>query len=247
MTLVAVVVGVLIVAFVGFGQLGNKVTGTLVDPGIAYQTSIQDHNALGATTAPLTLDVYGDFQCPFCGTSALDVEPVLVSRYVMAGKLRIVHHDVEFIGQNTANRESRTADAGAYCADQQGKFWPYSLWVYRNQDGENRGGFLPERLTAIAKAAGVDTATFTPCLKAAATLAAVDAESATGLPKINGGTPTFYLNGTFVTSGLKAASDWGTILDGALATLSASPAASGASPASSGSSGSPAASGSTTP
>jgi len=85
MTLVAVVVGVLIVAFVGIGQLGNKVTGTLVDPGIAYPASIQDHDALGATTAPLTLDVYGDFQCPFCGKSVLDVEPVLVSKYVMAG------------------------------------------------------------------------------------------------------------------------------------------------------------------
>jgi protein-disulfide isomerase len=224
MTLAAVVVGVLIVVIVGVKQLGGTVTGTFRDPAINYPAAIQDHDALGPTTAPLTLDVYGDFQCPYCARSVLDVEPALVSRYVTPGNLRIVHHEVQFIGHT----ESRTAMAGAYCADQQGRYWPYSLWVYNNQAGENQGGFATDRLTAIAKQAGVDTATFTPCLTAAATLVAVDAESTAGLPKVNGGTPSFYLNGTFVSSGVKTASDWGTILDKALAAASASPAGSSA-------------------
>jgi protein-disulfide isomerase len=221
MTVAAVVVGVLIVVIVGIGQLGGAATGTFRDPAIAYPAAIRDHTALGPTTAPLTLDVYSDFQCPYCARSVLDVEPALVSRYVTPGNLRIVHHEVQFIGHT----ESRTAMAGAYCADQQGKYWPYALWVYDNQQGENLGGFAPERLTAIAKAAGVDIATFAPCLSSAATLAAVDAESAAGVPKVNGGTPSFYLNGTFVSSGVKAASDWGAIFDKALGAASASPAA----------------------
>jgi protein-disulfide isomerase len=224
MTLAAAVIGVLIVVYVAATQLGGTVSGTFNDPGIAYPAAIADHNALGSTTAPLTLDVYSDFQCPYCARSALDVEPALVTRYVTPGHLRIVHHEVQFIGHT----ESRTAMAGAYCADQQGRYWPYSLWVYNNQAGENQGGFAPDRLTAIARQAGIDTSSFTPCLTAAATLAAVDAESAAGLPRVNGGTPSFYLNGTFVSSGVKAASDWGPILDKALSAASASPAASAA-------------------
>ncbi len=224
MTLVAVVIGVLIIIVVGLQQVGGTVGGSFKDPAINYPAAIQDHDALGATTAPLTLDVYGDFQCPYCARSVLDVEPALVSRYVTPGDLRIVHHEVQFIGST----ESRTAMAGAYCAAQQGRYWPYSLWVYNNQAGENQGGFLPDRLTAIAKQAGVDTATFTPCLMATATLTAVDAASIAGLAKVNGGTPSFYLNGTFVSSGVKTASEWGAIFDTALAAASASPAASAA-------------------
>jgi protein-disulfide isomerase len=221
-TIAAVIVGVLIVAFVAVNQLGGKVTGTLKDPGISYPAAIQDGEALGSTDAPLTLDVYSDYQCPFCAQSVLSVEPLLVSKYVTPGNLRIVHHEVQWVGSG-ANNESQLAMAGAYCANQQGKYWPYTLWVYNNQDGENRGGFRLERLTAIAEAAGVDTSTWSPCASDPATIQAVNAASAEGLPKLESGTPSFYLNGSPQGSGVKSAAEWSTIIDAALANVHASP------------------------
>ena len=50
---------------------------------------------------------------------------------------------------------------GAYCANEQGKYWDYAHWIYNNQDGENQGGFSTERVTQIAVAAGVEEQAFT--------------------------------------------------------------------------------------
>jgi protein-disulfide isomerase len=226
-TVASVVVGVLIVALIAINQLGDKVTGTLQDPGISYPAAIQDGEALGSADAPMTLDVYSDYQCPYCAQSVLSVEPLLVNQYVEPGTLRIVHHEVQWVSSG-ANSESQTAMAGAYCAIQQGKYWPYTVWVYNNQDGENQGGFRPARLTTIAEAAGLDLSTWTPCLTDQATIQAVNATSQEDLPKLSNGTPTFYLDGQPEGSGVKSFAQWSPILDAELAGLTASPAASAA-------------------
>ena len=48
------------------------------------------------------MEVYEDYQCPVCGRYSLDVEPSLVNEYVAAGKLRIVHHDIDLLGRGDA-------------------------------------------------------------------------------------------------------------------------------------------------
>lgn len=251
MTIVGVLVGVLIVAFVAMNQLGSTASGTFKDPAIKYPAALEDHTALGKTTAPVTLEIYGDFQCPICANSALNVEPLVVSKYVVPGTLRLVHHDIAILGgPMTAGNESRIAASGAVCADQQGKYWDYAHWVFNNQAGENAGGFARDRLTAIARSAGLDTAAFTTCLDAAATLQAVDANAQAALGMGIDSTPTMYVNGVSVGAGLKTVDQLSVLIDAALAKASASPAASGssASPAASVSPAtSPAASASTTP
>ncbi len=103
----------------------------------------------------MTLEVYGDFQCPICARHSLTVEPLLVSQYAANGTLRIVHHDIAILS-STADGESERAARGGYCATQQGKYWDYAHWVFNNQSGENQGGFARDRLVAIAGAAGLD-------------------------------------------------------------------------------------------
>ena len=109
--------------------------------------------------------------------NALDVEPSLVNRYVLANQLRIVHHEIDILGRGGG--ESTLPAIGAYCANEQGKYWDYSHWVYANQQGENQGGFKRDRLVQIAVAAGLDEAKFTTCLDsqpAADAFAAVQAQ-----------------------------------------------------------------------
>ncbi len=195
MTIAGVIAGVLIVVVVGIGQLGGRVTGTLQDPATAYPAALLDGTAIGKADAPVTMEVYEDYQCPYCGQYSLDVEPVLVSQYVTPGTLRIVHNDIGILGRGGPDDESVLTARGAFCANEQGKYWDYAHWVYANQDGENAGGFRRERLTAIAEAAGIEPVAFSACLDGAAATAAVDQANAEATALGINSTPTMYVNG----------------------------------------------------
>ena len=66
------------------------------------------------------------------------------------------------------------------CANRQDLYWDYAHWVYANQDGENAGGFRPERLRSIAEAAGVDVTDWDACVSDAAVRQQVADSTATG-------------------------------------------------------------------
>jgi protein-disulfide isomerase len=194
------------------------------------EAAVIDGASLGEVGAPVQMEVYGDFQCPFCARHVLDVEPALIAKYVLAGQLRITHHDIDLLGGNTD--ESRITAIGGYCAVQQGSYWDYARAILGNQQGERVGGFGRDRVVAIATAAGLDPAAFNTCLDsapAAAEVAAITAK-ATGELQIST-VPTIYLNGTPVV-GLKSASEWSDLIDAELAKANASvPPAASVSPA----------------
>jgi protein-disulfide isomerase len=225
MTIAGIAIGVLIVVVVAVGQLGGKASGRLDDPGIAYPAAIAAGTALGAADAPVTVDVYEDYQCPVCAKYSLAVEPSLVNQYVIPGKVRIVHHDLGILGTGRADDESKLTAAGAYCAVEQGKYWEYAHWVYNNQDGENTGGFRRERLTQIAVAAGLDEGKFTSCLDSAQAKQQVETASTEALNLGINQTPTFSIGGQLIP-GLKSAAELGALIDAELAKQGGAPAAS---------------------
>jgi len=215
----AVLAGVLIVAFVATQQLGGRADAdTFGDPGLPYPAQLMDGSAIGRADAPVTLEVWEDFQCPVCARHSLEVEPVLVGTYVRDGLLRIVHRDLAFLGSGGADDESVLAASGAVCANRQGAYWAYSHRVYANQDGENAGGFRPERLRSIAEAAGVDVTDWDSCVSDAAVRQEVADSTARGLGQGVNSTPTMYLNGTRLDPpGLKSAQELGTLIEAAAA------------------------------
>ena len=225
LTIGALVLGAVLIAVVAFGQLGGGGSSRdFKNPGLEYPAAIRDGNALGSTSAPVVLEVWGDFQCPICARHSLDVEPALVNQFVLANQLRIVHYEIDILGGG--GDESRIPAIGAYCADQQDKYWDYAHWIYANQDGENRGGFKRDRVIAIAGAAGLDTAAFTTCLDSPAAADAFAQQDAKGQELGINSTPTMFLNGTKYV-GLKSSSDWAALIQAELA-KAASPAASAA-------------------
>jgi protein-disulfide isomerase len=236
MTIAAVVVGVLIVVIVGIGQLGGKISGTLKDPRMAYQSALLDGTAIGKADAPVTVDIYEDYQCPICAKYSMTVEPVLVSQYVTPGKVRIVHHDIGILGRRTADDESVLTARGGYCANVQGKYWDYAHWIYNNQDGENAGGFRRERVIAIATAALLDPTAFGTCLDDPATIAAVDKANADSAVLAIDSTPTTYIGGQKIV-GFKTAAELGALIDAELAKLNPSPSPSASASSSPGASG----------
>src|SRR5271167_3085680 len=106
---VAVVAVVIVVVLVATGgsssktppkagsSAANKVTGEVNNlvGGIS-----QSGNSLGDPTAPVTLQYFGDLECPICKEFTLGALPLVIQKWVRAGKLRVEYHSLE-----TATRE----------------------------------------------------------------------------------------------------------------------------------------------
>ena len=227
----AVIVG-LIVVILASGVLSPKATvGTLIKPLRPAPASLVDPTnprALGVATAPVTLDVWSDFQCPACDTFATTIEPDLIDTYVATGKVRIVYRDFAFIDNGAAGGESHQAAAAARCVGD--KFWAFHDYLFENQNpkGENLGTFSAAFLASVADAVGANRTAYDACMANGATdaVAAVDAETAQGQADGINQTPTLSLNGKLLQGGALPMSTLGPEIDALLASASPLPGAS---------------------
>jgi protein-disulfide isomerase len=116
-------------------------------------------NAAGDPNAPVKIDEYSDFQCPFCRNYVDNTEASFLDQFVATGKVYFVYHTFgEFIGP-----ESSSAAEAAYCAGDQGKFWDMHDIIFANQAGENAGAFTDRRLIAFAEKLNLDMTVFQSC------------------------------------------------------------------------------------
>lgn len=143
----------------------------------------------GNEDAPVTMVEYADFQCPFCGKFAREVEPELIERYVESGRLKIEWRDFPYLGQESAN-----AALAARAAHEQDKFWEYHDALYRDQVSLNSGAFSDENLVAFAEEAGLDVEQFESDLTSGKYERAVSQDLQEGQRLGISGTPTFFIN-----------------------------------------------------
>jgi protein-disulfide isomerase len=150
---------------------------------------------LGSAGAPVTIDLYEDFQCPACEQWGQNVFPSLVRNELAAGTVKIAYHGFAFIGP-----ESAAAGRAAWAAQQQGRFWDMWATLYANQGlHENGGAFDRQRLIEIADALGLDAARFNADLDSAAASAFV-ADGVTDATRAGvTSTPTLIIAGRMLT------------------------------------------------
>lgn len=196
-TLGAVVVGVAAIAFAVLSGGTSQGSNDLVPPANPVPNGIPaEDSVLGSADAPVTVEVWADFQCPACGHFARETEPQLIRTFVAPGSVKLVHHDFAFLGGGRSYDESVEAAAAARCAARQGRFWDMEGWLYANQHGENAGAFTRDRLAAIAERVGLDVAAWTSCMDSGTEQAAVRAETQAGAAQGISSTPTIIVNGT---------------------------------------------------
>ena len=150
----------------------------------------KDGFVLGRADAPVTIDLYEDFQCPACESWSRSVFPSLASNELAAGAVRIVFHDVAFLGA-----ESTDAGRAAYAAARQDRFWDMWATLYANQGRENSGAFSRARLIAMADRLGLDVARFETDMDSTAARAAIDASRADASRAAVTSTPTLIVGG----------------------------------------------------
>ena len=208
------------------GGAARPDTTNLLGPSAPTPVALADGRAIGKASAPVTMEVWSDFQCPVCGEFARIVEPQLIARYVTPGTLRIVHHDAAFQGAKSSASydESVEAGAGARCAADQGRYWPFQDWTFANQSGENKGAFAEGRLRSIATASGLDVTTWDACRATGEQQAAVRSDTAQALAAGVNATPTMILGGQTIV-GLRTVTELGQMIEAAASAASAAAAA----------------------
>jgi len=202
-TVVAIVAIIAVVAFVVLTAVnkngGSSASGTALPPGASAMGKglVADADVTLQPGAP-TLDVYEDFQCPYCG----DLEHGLgstIESLAAQGKIRLAYHIMTFLDDNLGNDASVRAAEGAFCAAAGGKFLEYHNQVYSNQPTQEGAGWTDAQLATFASNAGLTGSALTTwksCTAAdtyAAYIASIEKQSSTdGVT----GTPTVKLNGT---------------------------------------------------
>lgn len=159
---------------------------------VAPPSALNAGRVLGKADAPVTIDLYSDFQCPIC-RRAEELIRQIAPAYIDSGKAKVVYHNFAFIGP-----ESEAAAQAAECANDQGKFWEYSYYLFDHQTGENVGAFSQSNLKQFASDVKLDTTAFNACFDSGKYAQMVQKEKAEAQSRNIRATPSFYVNGQFI-------------------------------------------------
>jgi len=174
----------------------NKIDQNSICEGKTLQNQeITEILSLGEDQAPVLLEVYSDYQCPFCGRYYVEAIKPMIKDYVDAGKVKLLYKDIAFEGEGS----QRAAEA-VHCANDQGKFWEYhdKITTTRYQANNNQI-YDKTNLIKAAQELGLDECEFTLCLESGKYTKLVKNDTQGVWSKING-TPTSFLNSKMVAN-----------------------------------------------
>lgn len=162
---------------------------------------------IGPPSAPIKIEEFTDFQCPFCGR-AHQVMMEVLRRF--PNQIHLIHRDYPM--DNACNPQIRQAmhpqacNAAYYarCAAQQGRYWPYEALLFPNRDRLDE-----ETLPHIGKRLRLDEDKLKECAKRQDTREAVQRDIQEAISRNIEGTPTYFVNGEAVV-GLKPLAFWET-------------------------------------
>ena len=163
--------------------------GNLFSAPSAAAPSASSGRVWGLAAAPINIEIYSDFQCPYCARADGMLHEIAPA-YFDTGKARVTYHYFAFIGD-----ESRWAANAAECAARQGKFWEFSNLLFTHQAGENAGAFIPGNLKRLAQGLNLAQPAFASCVDGNQYAPVVQQDTLEGKARGVNSTPTFFVNG----------------------------------------------------
>jgi len=161
----------------------------------------------GNADAPITIVEFADFQCPFCSKAQPLVNNVL-AKYKDKVKLAYLDFPLSQIHQH-----AEAAAEASRCALEKGKFWQMHDAMFADQSKLDEAA-----LVKMAMGLGLDQKSFESCLKSSKYKEVVQKDLQVGSQAGVNGTPTFFINGEFL-SGVQSEADLAKIIDRQLSSL----------------------------
>ena len=156
------------------------------------QIKLDAQPSYGKAGAPVTIVVFGDFQCPVCKVEADVMRKNLVQNF--PDKVQVYFKDFPLESIHPWARAASDVGRCVYKAGSAMAFWKFHDWIYENQEG-----ITPETLNskvmAWAGTAGIDSIQLGRCVDGKVT----DKEVAQNIAEAHGlgvdATPTLFING----------------------------------------------------
>ncbi|MGI9087736.1 MAG: DsbA family protein [Chthoniobacterales bacterium] len=146
----------------------------------------------GNARAPVTLEEFGDFQCPPCG----NLSSVLAKlEHDYGARLRVIFRQYPLQMHAHAAEAARVAEA----AGMQDKFWEMHDLLYRNQTSWTKAADPTAELNGYAGNLGLDPERFKTDLASKTAKERIEADQARADSLGVDSTPTVYLNHNRVT------------------------------------------------
>jgi len=157
------------------------------DANTAYKAELGSLPIRGDKDAPVTIVMWSDFQCPFCGRVEPTVTKILAD---YKGKVRLAWHDLPLPFHQNAMPAAMAARAAA----EQGKFWDMHDKLFANQTNLDRPS-----LDKYAQEIGLNMSKYKAAMDSDKFKKEITADSEAGAKIGARGTPAFFINGKFLS------------------------------------------------
>lgn len=159
--------------------------GALPQSGV---TDVDPHKAFGSKSAPVTVEIFSDFQCPACKTLYAGTNRQLMDNYVNTGKVYLIHRDFPL----PLHAHSRVAARYARAAAQIGKGEPVEQMLFQKQEVWEQSGDVDGTVASVLSAA--EMAKVRGLVKSGTLDAAIDKDYALGQGYHVNQTPTTVIH-----------------------------------------------------
>lgn len=143
----------LFVVVAALGAFSPSARGTNRKPAAARTRAVEPAGppvkAYGSKDAPITLDVFTDYQCPSCRNLYENTLRPMINDYVASGKVYLVHHDFPLPMHKYSYEAARWANAAARV----GEFGSVEAALYDNQDSWGADGNIAKYVSASMSSA----------------------------------------------------------------------------------------------
>lgn len=142
-----------------------------------------EKDTLGNADAPVLIEEFSDYQCPACANISPQLEAV-VKRNPDIARFNYYHFPL------SQHQRAFPAAEAAECANDQGKFWEYSAFLFKNQNNLTDDAFK-----SFADKLKLDRTAFDECLESGSKKSMVKADLYEGRRRKVSYTPSIFVNG----------------------------------------------------
>ncbi len=151
----------------------------------------------GDPHAPILMEEYSDYQCPFCSRFVRETLPFIEQDQIASGELVLVFYDFPL----PSHPQAPAAHQAAYCAGDEGAaaYWAMHDLLFDNLSQWSEQDNTTTLFSGYAQEAGLDVEQFRSCLDGGDHQQRVENSARAAAQRGVNSTPSFFINGQALT------------------------------------------------